>query len=66
MPTPKSRARLWLFRLTAAGLAPMLFIVVLELVLALAGVGHPPRFVLEATIAGKRYHVANELSLIHI
>lgn len=60
MPTPKSRARLWLFRLTAAVLAPMLFIVVLELVLALAGVGHPTRFVLEATIDGKRYHVANE------
>jgi tetratricopeptide (TPR) repeat protein len=57
---PTRGPRLWLFRLLAIVVGPVLLVGLLELVLTLAGVGHAAPFVLQTTIDGERYHVAND------
>jgi hypothetical protein len=57
---PMSRPRRWLFRLAALALAPLLFLVILEAALRLAGVGHPMSFFLPRQIDGKDCLIENE------
>jgi tetratricopeptide (TPR) repeat protein len=55
-----SRRRLWLFRLAAAVLGPLLLLTVLEAGLRLAGVGHPMSFFLPMRINGKDCLIQND------
>jgi tetratricopeptide (TPR) repeat protein len=55
-----SPARRWLFRLTAIVLAPLLFLLILEAGLHLAGVGHPMSFFLPMQIDGKNCLIEND------
>ncbi len=55
-----SRARLWLFRLAAIILGPLLLLFVIEAVLRLAGFGHPTGFFLPLKIDGKDCLVEND------
>src|ERR1700677_798696 len=67
-PTPAARtapastppARRWLFRLAAIVLGPLLFLLVLEVGLPLAGVGHPTSFFLPMRINGQDCLVEND------
>src|ERR1700677_3281528 len=67
-PTPAARtapaftspARRWLFRLAAIVLGPLLFLLVLEAGLRLAGVGHPTSFFLPMRINGQGCLVEND------
>jgi tetratricopeptide (TPR) repeat protein len=52
--------RLWLFRLAAATLVPVLFFGALELALRLSGFGYATSFFLPAKIAGKNFYVTND------
>jgi tetratricopeptide (TPR) repeat protein len=56
---PLSRRRLWLFRLAAAVLGPVLLLLVLEAGLRLAGAGHPASFFLPMRINGKDCLIEN-------
>ena len=56
---PLSRSRRWLFRLVAILLVPVLFLVILEAGLRLAGFGHPMSFFLPMKIAGQDSLVEN-------
>jgi tetratricopeptide (TPR) repeat protein len=53
-------ARRWLFRLAAVFLGPLLVLVLLEVVLRLAGVGHPMSFFLPMKINGRDCFVEND------
>jgi tetratricopeptide (TPR) repeat protein len=57
---PPPRKRLWLFRLLAVVLSPLLFFALLESSLRLAGVGHPVSFFLPARINGQEVFVQND------
>src|SRR5271170_7183820 len=57
---PLSRRRLWLFRLAAAVLGPLLLLLALEAGLRLAGVGHPMSFFLPLRIDGKDCLIEND------
>jgi tetratricopeptide (TPR) repeat protein len=60
-PTPALLARrLWLFRILAATLVPLLVLGALEISLRLAGYGHSTRFFVRTTIDGKEYYVPND------
>lgn len=63
-PTPPaaalSRGKLWAFRLTAAGLLPLLFVGILELVLRLSGFGYATGFLLESEVAGVPVWIQND------
>jgi tetratricopeptide (TPR) repeat protein len=52
--------RLWLFRIVAAVLIPLLVIGGLELVLRLSGYGYPTSYFLKTKIAGRDYYVPND------
>jgi tetratricopeptide (TPR) repeat protein len=52
--------RLWLFRIMAAVIIPLLVIGGLELVLRLSGFGYPTSYFLKTKIAGKEYYVPND------
>jgi tetratricopeptide (TPR) repeat protein len=58
--SPISPARRWLFRLVAIVLGPLLFLLLLEAGLRLAGVGHPMSFFLPMQINGKDCLVEND------
>ena len=59
--TPKIPARrLWLFRIVAAVVVPLVTIGGLELVLRLSGYGYPTSFFLKSKIAGQDYYVSND------
>jgi tetratricopeptide (TPR) repeat protein len=53
-------ARRWLFRLAAIVLGPLLFLLILEAGLRLAGVGHPMSFFLPMQINGKDCLIEND------
>jgi tetratricopeptide (TPR) repeat protein len=53
-------ARLWLFRLAALVIAPLLLLLLLEAGLRLAGVGHPMSFFLPMRIAGRDCLIEND------
>jgi tetratricopeptide (TPR) repeat protein len=57
---PLSRKRLWLFRLAALTLAPLLFCLALEAILRVAGCGYPVAFLLPDKISGHRVYVQND------
>jgi len=57
---PRSRRRLWLFRLAAAVLGPVLLLLVVEAGLRLAGAGHPTSFFLPMRINGKDCLIEND------
>src|ERR1043166_3355277 len=57
-----SGRKLWLFRLFAFVLAPVVFLGLLELVLRLTGFGHPSGFLLPWRQAGQRVFVPNNQS----
>jgi tetratricopeptide (TPR) repeat protein len=57
---PTSSARRWLFRLAALVLGPLLFLLILEAGLRLAGVGHPMSFFLPMQVNGKDCLVEND------
>ena len=59
-PISRRRIRLWLFRLAATVLGPVLFLTLVELILAAVGVGYSSRFVVETTIDGRDYSVPNQ------
>lgn len=54
------RPRRWLFRLAAMVLGPLLFLVILEAGLRLAGVGHPMSFSLPMQVNGKDCLIEND------
>ena len=65
LPAPKltlrmSVRRLWLFRIAAAVLIPMLTLGVFELALRLSGFGYPTSFFLKDKIDGTDYYVSND------
>jgi tetratricopeptide (TPR) repeat protein len=55
-----SPARRWLFRVAAIVLGPLLFLLILEAGLRLAGVGHPMSFFLPMQIDGKDCLIEND------
>jgi tetratricopeptide (TPR) repeat protein len=55
-----SPARRWLFRLAAIVLGPLLFLLILEAGLRVAGVGHPMAFFLPMQIEGKDCLIEND------
>jgi tetratricopeptide (TPR) repeat protein len=55
-----SPARRWLFRLAAVVLGPLLFLMILEAGLRVAGVGHPMSFFLPMQIDGKDCLIEND------
>src|SRR5271157_418573 len=55
-----SRARRWLFRLAAIVLGPLLFLLISEAGLRLAGVGHPMSFFLPMQINGRDCLIEND------
>jgi tetratricopeptide (TPR) repeat protein len=55
-----SPARRWLFRLAAMVLGPLLFLLILEAGLRVAGVGHPRSFFLPMQIDGKDCLIEND------
>jgi tetratricopeptide (TPR) repeat protein len=55
-----SPARRWIFRLAAIVLGPLLFLLILEAGLRLAGVGHPMSFFLPMQIDGKDCLIEND------
>jgi len=55
-----SPARRWLFRLAAVVLGPLLFLLILEAGLRVAGVGHPASFFLPMQIDGKDCLIEND------
>ncbi len=57
---PMSTTRRWVFRLTAMVLGPVLLLVVLELGLHLAGIGHPMSFFLPMQVNGQDCLVEND------
>lgn len=57
---PIPRRRLWLFRLCAAILIPLLIVGGLELGLRLSGYGYPTSFFLKYKINGREFYVPNE------
>jgi tetratricopeptide (TPR) repeat protein len=59
-PRPLNRSRLWLFRLLAVTLAPLLVLGAAELVLRLAGYGYPTSFFKPAVIKGQPCLVEND------
>src|SRR5580700_7879765 len=54
------RTRRWIFRLTAIVLGPLLFLLISEAGLRLAGVGHPMAFFLPTQINGKDCFIEND------
>ncbi len=52
--------RLWLFRIVAMVILPAAILGGMELVLRLAGYGHPTNFFVRETINGTEFHVPNE------
>jgi tetratricopeptide (TPR) repeat protein len=58
--TSLSRPRRWLFRLAALVLGPLLFLVILEVGLRLAGIGHPMSFFLPRQVNGKECLIEND------
>ena len=59
MPTPPSRRRIWLFRLTAL-LLPVVLLGVLEISLRLGGYGFDPHFFKRLKIGGEDCFVQND------
>ncbi len=59
-PAPVSRGRKWLFRLMALVVLPMLALGGTEVVLRLAGYGHPTGFFQKIRVANEDYLVNNE------
>jgi tetratricopeptide (TPR) repeat protein len=57
--TPVSSRRLWLFRLSAMILGPLVVFGSVELALRLAGYGHPTSFFLRTRIRGHDFYVPN-------
>jgi tetratricopeptide (TPR) repeat protein len=57
---PVSPLRRWLFRLAAVVLGPLLFLLILEAGLRVAGVGHPMSFFLPMRIDGKDDLIEND------
>src|SRR6266850_132881 len=55
-----SRRKLWLFRLAAATIVPLLLLACCELVLRLAGFGYPTDFLLRTQIQGRDFFIPNE------
>ncbi len=55
-----SKRRLWLFRLVAATLVPLLLLGALELALRVAGLGYPTSFFLPSKINGEDFYVTND------
>lgn len=55
-----SRKRLWLFRICAAFIIPLLVLGTLELGLRLAGYGYPTSFFLRTKIGGQDFYVPND------
>jgi tetratricopeptide (TPR) repeat protein len=53
-------SRRWIFRVAAIVLGPVFFLLILEVGLRLAGVGHPMSFFLPMQVAGKDCRVENE------
>jgi hypothetical protein len=51
---------LWLFRLIAATVIPLLLLGVLELVLRVSGFGYPTSFFLRSKIDGQDYYITND------
>jgi tetratricopeptide (TPR) repeat protein len=60
VPVKISRGRLWLFRIFAVVLIPLLAAGVLELGLRLFGYGYPTSFFLRAKIGGQEFYVPND------
>lgn len=58
--SPVSKRRLWLFRIAAATLPPLLLLVGLEFGLRLADYGYPTSFFVPARINGSNYFVTND------
>lgn len=56
----RSRGKLWAFRLTAAVLAPLFFLALLELLLRLSGFGYTTSFLLESDVAGVPVWIQND------
>ena len=59
-PQTLSRLRLWLFRIAAMLIAPVVFFVAAEVVLRVAGYGYNPDFFLKLDIGGKPFFVQSE------
>src|SRR6185503_6405647 len=55
-----SKKRLWLFRVVALTLPPLLLLGILECVLRVISYGYPTTFFLIQTIGGKEFYVPNE------
>jgi tetratricopeptide (TPR) repeat protein len=56
---PVSRSRLWLFRVSAMILGPLVVFASVELALRVAGYGYPTSFFLRALIHGQQFYVPN-------
>jgi tetratricopeptide (TPR) repeat protein len=59
-PAKISRGRLWLFRVVAVIIIPVVALCFLELALRLAGYGYPTSFFLRAKINGQDFYVPND------
>ena len=59
-PPPIGKKRLWVFRLTALILVPLLLLLSVESLLRLADYGYDPRFFTELTIEGNPFLVQND------
>jgi tetratricopeptide (TPR) repeat protein len=58
--TPITRRRLWVFRLCAIILSPLVVLGSLELVLRLTGYGYPTSFFVRTRLQGADFYVSNE------
>src|SRR5438445_6361718 len=58
--SPVPRKRIWLFRFVSATLSPLLFFLLLEAALRLAGFGHPVSFLLSARINRQESLIQND------